>query len=63
MSVKLLEVHYLEFLTLPGGCTGLSESTLVKIQHCWKPRVAAQLLVSNGKSQLTMLTPQGSAYK
>ena len=32
MTVKLLE-HLLEFLRLKGGCTGLSESTLVKISH------------------------------
>ena len=30
MSVKLLTEHHLEFLSLKGGCTGLSESTLVK---------------------------------
>ena len=30
MSVKLLTKHNLEFLSLKGGCTGLSESTLVK---------------------------------
>ena len=33
MSVKLLTEHYLVFLSLKGGCTGLSESTLVKIPH------------------------------
>ena len=26
-----------------GGFTGSSESTLVKMPHCWKSRVAAQL--------------------
>ena len=26
-----------------GCCTGLSESTLVKIPHCWKSRVTAPL--------------------
>ena len=31
MSVKPLTDHHLEFLSLKGGCTGLSESTLVKI--------------------------------
>ena len=41
MGVKLLTEHHLEFLSLPGGCTGSSESTLVKIPHCWKSRVAA----------------------
>ena len=38
MSVKLLTEHHLEFLSLKGGCTGLPESTLVKMPH-----VAAQL--------------------
>ena len=36
MSVKLLTEHNLEFLSLKGGCTGSSESTLVKMPHCWK---------------------------
>ena len=34
MSVKLLTEHQLEFLSLKGGCTGSSESTLVKMPHC-----------------------------
>ena len=33
----------MEFLSLKGGCTGSSESTLVKIPHCWKSHVTAQL--------------------
>ena len=33
MSVKLLSEQHLEFLSLKGGCTGSSESTLVKIPH------------------------------
>ena len=36
MAVKLLTEHHLEFLSLKGGCTGSSESTLVKMPHCWK---------------------------
>ena len=36
MSVKVLTEHNLEFLSLKGGCTGSSESTLVKMPHCWK---------------------------
>ena len=35
--------HHLEFLSLKGGCTGSSESTLVKMPHCWKSHVTAQL--------------------
>ena len=44
MSVKLLTEHHLEFLSLKGGCTGSSESTLVKMPHCWKSHVTAQML-------------------
>ena len=43
MSVKLLTEHHLEFVSLTGGCTGSSESTLVKVPHCWNSHVAAQL--------------------
>ena len=45
MNVKLLTEHHLEFLSLKGGCTGSSESTLVKMPHCWKSHAAAQILV------------------
>ena len=41
MSVKLLTEHHLEFLSLKGGCTGSSESALVKVPQCWKAHVMA----------------------
>ena len=44
MIVKLLTEHHLEFLSLKEGCRGSSESTLVKIPHCWKSHVIAQML-------------------
>ena len=44
MSVKLLTEHNLKFLSLKGGCTGSSESTHVKMPHCWKSHGAAQLV-------------------
>ena len=44
MIVKLLTEHNSEFLSLKGGRTGLSESTLVKMPHCWKSRVTAQII-------------------
>ena len=44
MTVKQLTEHHLEFLNLTGGCTGSSESTLVKTPHCWKSHITAQLL-------------------
>ena len=43
MIVKLLTEHHLEFLSLKGGCTGSSESTLVKMSNCWKSHAAAQM--------------------
>ena len=39
MNVKLLTEHHLEFLSLKGGCTGSSESTLAKMPHCWNSSV------------------------
>ena len=45
MSVKLLIEHLSEFPSLKGGCTGSSESTLVKMQHCLKYHVTAQLMI------------------
>ena len=45
MTVKLLTEQRLEFLSLTGGCTGSSESTLVKMPHFWKSHVAAHLIL------------------
>ena len=45
MIVKLLTEHHLEFLSLKGGCTGLSESTRVKMPHCWKSNATAHYYV------------------
>ena len=43
MRVKLLTEHIFEILSFKGGCSGSSESTLVKILHCWKSHVAAYI--------------------
>ena len=45
MNIKLLTEHHFEFLNLIGGCTGSSESIHVKMPHCWKSYVAAQILI------------------
>ena len=44
MIVKILTEHHLEFLCLKGGCTGSSESTLVKMPNCRKSRAMAQMV-------------------
>ena len=46
MNIKLLTEHHLEFLSLKGGCTGSSESIIVKMPHCWISHVMAQLSMS-----------------
>ena len=51
MIVKLLTEHHLEFLSLNGGCRGSSESTHVKIPHCWKSHALAQIMVIIGKQK------------
>ena len=46
MTVKLLTEHHMEFLSLKRGCTGLSESILVKIPQCWKSHVGAHISIT-----------------
>ena len=46
MIVKLLTEHHLEFLSLKEGCRGSSESTDVKMSHCWKSHALAQIFIS-----------------
>ena len=54
MSVKLLTENILEFLSLKGDGKGSSESTLVKMPHCWKSHVTAHMYVLGGyKKHLT----------
>ena len=47
MIVKLQTEHHLKFLSIKASCTGSSESTLVKMPHCWKLHVAAHLSINN----------------
>ena len=41
MIVKLLSEQHLKILSLKRGCTGSSESTHVKMPHCWKSHVTS----------------------
>ena len=51
MIVKLLTEHCLEFLSLKGGCTCSSESTHVKMPHCWKSHALAQCKLGKGVNE------------
>ena len=55
MIVKLLTEHNLEFLSLTGGCTGSSESALVKNSNCWKSGATAQISINRTISQLIVI--------
>ena len=70
MTIKLLTGQHLEFLSLKGGCTGLSESTLVIMPHYWKSHVSAHCLLSDDiftvmlgfNSILNMSCPNSSVW-
>ena len=51
MIVKLQTEHHLEFLSLKCGCIGSSESTLIKMPHCWKSHFVAQMIVESGENK------------
>ena len=54
MTVKLLTEYQLEFLSLKGGCAGSAESTVVKVQHCWKSHVTAQIFLSLSRASANL---------
>ena len=56
MIFKLLTEHHLKFLSLKGGCRGSSESTHVKMPHCWKSHV---LTVSDHLTKMAALSIYG----
>ena len=45
MIVKLLTEYHLEFLSLKEGCRDSSESTHVKMPHCWKSHATAHMFI------------------
>ena len=59
MNIKLPTEHHVEFLSLKGGCRGCSESTLVKMPHCWKSHVMVQLLMLNNVTVNSFLLMSG----
>ena len=55
MIVQLLTEHHLEFLSLQGGCRGLSKSTHVKMPHCWKSHATAHVKLASTQELSTCL--------
>ena len=44
MIVKLLTEHHLEFLSLKRDCRGSSESSHLKMPHCWKSHALSLMI-------------------
>ena len=58
MIVRLLTEHHLDFLSFKGDCRGSSESTHVKMPHCWKSHFMAHFLLQlQGKDQESSQLP------
>ena len=57
MIVKLLTEHNLEFLSLKGGCTDLSESTHVKMPLCWKSHALAHFQLQDTQNTIKAKEP------
>ena len=60
MTVKLLTEPHLRVLSLKGGCTGSSESTLFKRQYCWKSRITADICVSAQRGYKSVIQSEPS---
>ena len=63
MTLRLLSEHHFENLSLKGGCTGSSESSLVKMPHCWKSYVAAHIYNVFGFNNLFFIRINCSRYE
>ena len=69
--VKLLTEHHLEFLSFKGSYTGSSQSTLVKMPHCWKSHVTAhfwnklsfKIIIEHGQGKTNKMLHVPSAFR
>ena len=50
MSVNPLTEQFLEVLSLKRGCTGSSESTLVKMLTCWQFHATVYVTIASYRS-------------
>ena len=62
ISVKLLIELNLVFPSITGGCKGSSESTLVKMAHCWKSHVTVQTFLNTGPRRQSVTCLATDAY-
>ena len=60
MIVQLLTEHHLEFQSLTGGCTGSSESTHVKMPHCWISHALAHITMKFAQCDVLQPEPRNT---
>ena len=63
MIVNLQTEHHLESPSLKGGCRCLSESTHVKMPHCWKSHALAHFVMTLGAQTIGNIAVYGLAGK
>ena len=63
MIVNLLTEHHLESPSLKGGCRCSSESTHVKVPHCWKSHALAHFVMTLGAQTIGNTAVYGSAMQ
>ena len=54
-GLRLPTERKLVCLSTTGGCTGLSESTLVRIPYCWKSHIVAQKINTKMSSAVVLV--------
>ena len=62
MTVQLLAEQHLEFLSFTGGCACSSESVHVKMPHCWKSHVVAQIPYISDLSSALLSQGKGASF-
>ena len=62
MTVQLLAEQLLEFLSFTGSCACSSESVYVKMPHCWKSHVLAQIPYISDLSSALLSQGKGASF-
>ena len=64
LTVQLLAVaeQHLEFVCFTGGCACSSESVHVKMPHCWKSHVVAQIPYISDLSSALLSQGKGASF-
>ena len=63
MIVKVLTEYHLEFLSLKKGCRGSTESTHIKMPHCWKSHATAKMQRSSTTTSISLIKSKTDRYR